>query len=228
MPQMLAKRLPEAEAKPETLLESLKAGPSCSPLACRAGAQIGPNSLTQIAAALEAFVGAEETARIFAETDLTHRLVAPPESLVPEREAIRLHGHLRHALDARGARVVARDAGQRTADYLLAHRIPKSAQLLLRLLPARLASHLLVDAITRNAWTFAGGGRFFGRGGRPTLLSLVDGPLAWNVEADHAVCDYYAATFERLFRKLVSPDAYCIETTCQACGADVCRFEIRF
>ena len=52
MPQMLAKRLPEAEAKPETLLESLKTGPSCSPLACRVGAQIGPNSLTQIAAAL--------------------------------------------------------------------------------------------------------------------------------------------------------------------------------
>ena len=228
MPEMLPRRLPSAEAKPKALLESVEAGPSCSPLARRAGARIGPNSLTQVASALKASVGVERTKRIFAETGLTHRLVAPPQSLVPEIEAIRLHGHLRQALGAREAQVVVRDAGQRTADYLLAHRIPKAAQLLLRLLPGPVASHLLVEAIARNAWTFAGGGRFSGRGGRPTLLTLVNGPLSYAVETDRPVCDYYTATFERLFRKLISSDAYCIETACQACGAQACRFEIRF
>lgn len=228
MAQSVAQLLPQAEARPEVGLETIAAGPSCSPITRRAEAWIGPNSLTQVAVALEAWVGAEETTRIFAATGLSHRLVVPSQSLVPESEAIRLHSHLRRALGPRQAGIVARDAGQRTADYLLGHRIPRAAQWALRLLPAGLASHLLVAAISRNAWTFAGGGRFSGWGGRPAILALVDSPLSYDMKADRPVCDYYSATFERLFRRLISPNAYCTETACQACGRRVCRFEVRF
>jgi hypothetical protein len=55
---------------------------------------------------------------------------------------------------------VARSAGRRTADYLLAHRIPKPVQALLKALPARLAARVLLSAIARHAWTFAGSGVF--------------------------------------------------------------------
>ena len=48
----------------------------------------------------------------------------------------------------------------RTGDYLLAHRIPKPVQALLKRLPAPLAARVLLAAITRHAWTFAGSGRF--------------------------------------------------------------------
>jgi len=41
-------------------------------------------------------------------------------------------------------------------------------------------------------------------------------------------CDFYAATFERLFRVLVHADARVVETACEACGAAECRFEVRW
>jgi divinyl protochlorophyllide a 8-vinyl-reductase len=41
-------------------------------------------------------------------------------------------------------------------------------------------------------------------------------------------CDYYAATFERLFTVLVHPDAKVVETDCMGRGASACRFEIRW
>ncbi|WP_235823343.1 4-vinyl reductase [Azohydromonas sediminis] len=41
-------------------------------------------------------------------------------------------------------------------------------------------------------------------------------------------CDFYAATFERLFRALVHPRASVAETACEACGDDACRFEVRW
>jgi len=40
------------------------------------------------------------------------------------------------------------------------NRIPRAAQLVLRLLPAAPAGRILAGAIVRNAWTFAGSGRF--------------------------------------------------------------------
>jgi divinyl protochlorophyllide a 8-vinyl-reductase len=41
-------------------------------------------------------------------------------------------------------------------------------------------------------------------------------------------CDFYAATFERLFRVLVHPAARAVETQCEACGDDGCSFELRW
>ena len=40
--------------------------------------------------------------------------------------------------------------------------------------------------------------------------------------------DYYAATFERLFRRSSHPRATVTEAACEACGAYACRFEIRW
>jgi divinyl protochlorophyllide a 8-vinyl-reductase len=42
------------------------------------------------------------------------------------------------------------------------------------------------------------------------------------------VCDFYAATFERLYRELVDPRTTAVETACAAAGAAECVFELRF
>ena len=123
---------------------------------------------------------------------------------------------------------MAREAGQRTGDYLLAHRIPRPVQWLLKCLPPTLAARVLLAAIARHAWTFAGSGRFEVLGYAPVRVSISGNPLARAVHADEPQCFYYAATFERLFRALVSRKSTVVETRCEAAGAAACIFEVRW
>jgi divinyl protochlorophyllide a 8-vinyl-reductase len=119
-------------------------------------------------------------------------------------------------------------AGSATGDYLLAHRIPRPAQALLRILPAGIAGRLLLAAITRHAWTFTGSGRFTAEAGSPTVVAIANCPICRGTHSEMPACDYYAATFERLFTVLVHPDAKVVETDCMGRGASACRFEIRW
>jgi divinyl protochlorophyllide a 8-vinyl-reductase len=99
---------------------------------------------------------------------------------------------------------------------------------LLRVLPAPLASRILLKAIAGSSWTFAGSGTFSAQAGHPVRISIAACPLCRDVTADEPICDYYAATFERLFRVLVSRHARVTESQCQAMGADACIFEVRW
>jgi divinyl protochlorophyllide a 8-vinyl-reductase len=151
--------------------------------------------------------------------------------MVDEEDVRRLHAVLRERLGAPAAREVAQAAGTATADYLLAHRIPRPLQTVLHRLPARWAARVMLAAITRNAWTFVGSGRFAasaGGGARPVTLEIRANPLCRDLRADAPACDYYAATFERLFARLVHPRAQVREVACEACGDAACRFEIRW
>jgi len=47
------------------------------------------------------------------------------------------------------------------------------------------------------------------------------------LHTDTPACDFYGATFERLFPVLVHRNARVREVACAACGSDACRFEIR-
>lgn len=191
-------------------------------------ARIGPNAIIRVAEALDAQLGEADRADIFRAAGLGAYLQAMPDSMVDEREVIALHQRLRPTLGAARAREVAREAGLRTGDYLLANRIPRAAQILLRVLPPFLASRVLLKAISRNAWTFAGSGVFSAQPGHPVRISIEGCPLCRDVTADEPICDYYAATFERLFRVLVSRHATVTETACQAMGAPACLFEVRW
>ena len=190
--------------------------------------RIGPNAITRMAEALQHRLGAAVTAELFALAGLTRHLAQPPQKMVDEAEARQLHVTLRSALGARVAAEVSHEAGVATAEYLLAHRIPKPVQTLLRLLPAVWACRLLLVAIRRHAWTFAGSGQFEARAGRPALLTIRDNPLCRGQSSDEPVCDYYAATFEHLFRRLVHRDTRVTELSCEARGDDACRFELRW
>jgi divinyl protochlorophyllide a 8-vinyl-reductase len=194
-----------------------------------AAARIGPNAITRMAEALRARHGEAVAARIFAAAAIGEMLRDPPQEMVDERAVARLHRSAHAALGAVAAAAVARDAGARTGEYLLAHRIPRPAQWLLKRLPAPLAARLLVAAIARHAWTFAGSGRLrvrWQRGG--VQLSLSHCPLCRELAAADPACDFYCATFERLFGALVRAGSTVTEVACHACGAPACVFEVRW
>jgi divinyl protochlorophyllide a 8-vinyl-reductase len=173
-------------------------------------------------------LGTAGTQALFEAAGLSAYWRAPPQDMVDEADVARLHAVLRQRLGAAVAGQVARRAGERTADYLLAHRIPKPVQALLKALPAPLAARLLLAAIRRNAWTFAGSGDFRATAGRPCVLTIHNNPLCRGAMADSPACDFYAATFERLFQVLVHRQATATEMACEARGDPICRFELRW
>ena len=197
-------------------------------VAASAAARVGPNAIIRVAEVLRELGEPDSLSLIFTAAGLAPYLDALPEEMVEEHEVTRLQEALRTHLGVAQARSVAHDAGLRTGDYLLANRIPKPVQRLLKLLPARLASWILIKAISRNAWTFVGSGRFAGTPGHPTELSVVDGPICRQAIAAEPICDFYTGSFERLFSTLVHPNARVTEVACQAMGAPRCVFEVRW
>jgi divinyl protochlorophyllide a 8-vinyl-reductase len=193
-----------------------------------AQASVGPNAILRVCEALSDRIGAERTASALAPAGLHRYLAEAPTAMVPEDDVAQLQALVRSTLDADGARAVLRDAGRRTGDYLLANRIPRPVQAVLKRLPAPLAARLLAGAIGRHAWTFAGSGRFSSRAGRGYEFRIEGCPLCRRLEAQQPACDYYAATFERLFTELVRADARVVETACQARGDRACVFAVRW
>lgn len=205
------------------------AGAALMPAAAAGAAgRIGPNAITRVAEVLPPHVGSAATWALFDSVGLVRHLRQPPQDMVDEEEVRQLHGALRAQLGCERAAAVARDAGLRTADYLLAQRIPRPVQAVLKRLPAALAARVLLAAITRHAWTFAGSGHFQARAGSPVVLIIRDNPMCRGVHADAPACDYYAAVFQRLFQVLVHPRSRVHEVACEACGDAECRFEIRW
>ncbi len=166
--------------------------------------RIGPNAVTRLAEAAEAALGPDATRALFAAAGLTRHLDAPPERMVAEGDVVALHRALARAHPGAAQRIAA-DAGARTAAYLLAHRIPRPAQAVLRLLPPALAARGLLAAIGGHAWTFAGSGTFAARvaaGG--AAVRVAGGPFADPGPAAAPLGAFYGAVFETLFRRLVS------------------------
>lgn len=190
------------------------------------GARIGPNAIIRMAEALRVEVGAEGTAQLFEAAGLAHYLAEVPQHMVDERDVIALHRVVRRELGLDRTAHVAREAGRLTGDYVLAHRIPKPAQYLLRILPRALARRALLAAIGRNAWTFVGSGVFSAETGPVVRITIANCPLCRDEQAARPLCDYYAATFERLFRELVARDIVAREIACQAQGDPACVFEL--
>jgi len=188
--------------------------------------RIGPNAIIQLAAVLREQAGAAPVRRLFEAAGLCRYLDTMPAEMVAEEEVRALHDALRREFGPACARAVSRAAGKRTAGYLLTHRIPPPAQWLLRRLPRRLAARLLLQAIERNAWTFAGSGSFVAVPGAPARVAIAGNPLCRGLSTDQPVCDFYAGTFETLFRELVDPATAVREAACEATGAPACVFEL--
>ena len=202
--------------------------------------RIGPNAVTRLAEAVTAECGPEDCRELFASAGLEPLHRAPPTSMVDETAVCSLHAALRARHGPGAATRISRRAGELTGDYLLGHRIPAAARWLLPRLPAAIAAPALVRAMSRHAWTFAGSGRLavdwgnaqarddFGGAAPRLVIRIEDCPLCRGARLDGMACEYYAATFERLFGTLVSPATRVRESTCIAAGADACRFAVRW
>jgi divinyl protochlorophyllide a 8-vinyl-reductase len=188
--------------------------------------RIGPNAVIRLAEALDAVESKAVTLRLFNAAGFGAHAVAPPDAMVPEEEVTALHRQLRSELGLQRAASVSWIAGLRTADYLLANRIPRPVQRLLKLLPARLGAFILMKAIGSHAWTFAGTSRFSWKLGKTVTLTFEDCPLCRGDHAASPCCSYYAATFERLFRVLIAADTTVRETRCIAVGDIACEFTL--
>jgi divinyl protochlorophyllide a 8-vinyl-reductase len=191
--------------------------------------RIGPNALLRTIEALDAGEGVARTDAVLREAGLERYRAHPPTGLVDEREVATLLRCVRQAFSPDQAAAVAWDAGERTARYLLANRIPRFAQVLLRMLPAGLAARSLLAAIRGNTWTFAGSARIALRvRGRSVDVAFSGCPLC-RAEPDGApACAYYAGTFVGLLRALVAPTVTASEVACEADGSEACRFMFRW
>jgi divinyl protochlorophyllide a 8-vinyl-reductase len=187
---------------------------------------IGPNAVIRVAEALQAIESGSAMERVFRLAGIERYVKTPPADMIDEREVTRLHATLHASLGETRARTVGWLAGRYTADYLLTNRIPRFAQTAMRLMPRHLAARTLSAAIVRNAWTFAGTGIFSVRQHAGTIFSIRNCPLCRGARATAPYCDFYAGTFEGLFRALVSPDARATEIGCAARGDPACVFVV--
>jgi divinyl protochlorophyllide a 8-vinyl-reductase len=208
-------------------------------VAAKLAGRIGPNAVTRLAEVLALRHGGSLVRVVFADAGLLRHLHHPPQQMVDVNEVRALHIATRSELGAAEAALVTREAGLRTARYLLHHRIPALLQMVLKRTPAMLAARVLLAAIRRHAWTFTGGGVFDAQVGKQrgaerethaarVVITLTHNPLCRGLHLQAPACDFYAATFEGLFKALVHPRAVVQEVACEACGDSACRFEIRW
>jgi divinyl protochlorophyllide a 8-vinyl-reductase len=148
--------------------------------------------------------------------------------MIPETDVARLHRAVIEAMGETEAAIVSREAGRLTGDYLLANRIPAMAQRVLKLLPRALAARILVAAIARHAWTFAGAGEFTYDFSPRLSLRLKGSPICRELRTQEPACAYFAATFERVFGAILGPTLRVTETECEAAGASACVFDVRW
>ena len=191
-------------------------------------ARIGPNAITRVLEAIDQSLGPDAVKVALEVAKLDKYADIRPASMVEETEVTALQTAVFSVFGKGRAREIMRAAGKATANYLIFNRIPSLFQGLVRLMPPRAGARLLLVAILKNAWTFAGSGTFEAHGWYPVTITIRNNPLARGRSADAPVCDYYTATFEQLFRRLVDPAITVEETTCEAKGDKACTFVLRW
>lgn len=183
---------------------------------------IGPNAVLQLVPLLDRAGGTDWRTALMARAGL--EVMPDGSGMIPEAPVACLHQALRRDRPDLAA-TLGWQAGLATGDYILAHRIPRAAQRLLKALPWRISARLLSHAIARNAWTFAGSGQFLPI--TPLTFDLRANPLVRGETSDHPLCDWHRGVFTRLFQTLVHPDLVCHEPRCCATGHAACRFEMQ-
>jgi len=182
-------------------------------------AKIGPNSIIQTVAALEAVYGKHETEALLTIAGQGHLVGNLPSEMVEEEKFHSLVKALDREIGSDKLAGILDDSGQRTAAYLLKVRIPGFFQKLLRPLPPGLAFKLLLFAIGKNAWTFAGSGAFsYTSGHAPVITVRVTYPTL------PVVGNFYLGTFTKLLKELVNPDTKIEPSITGTSGNITCRY----
>ncbi len=180
--------------------------------------KIGPNAVLQTEIAIREAGGQGLAERIFAKACLGHLLRQRPDDMIDEAIPRALFNALFETVPRREGIRIALDAGRRTGAYILRNRIPMPVRVFLKLLPAPLASPLLLSAIQRHAWTFAGSGACSIETGEAARLIIADNPMKM------PVCAWHTGVLEVLFKELVSPRTGVVHRTHRADEPTVCTF----
>ena len=191
----------------------------------REPARIGPNAIIQLLEAGRALSLERELASVFASAGEPDWIARPPAAMVEEQRVTRVHMAARRLLAPHDSAALLTEAGTRTADYLLAHRIPAPVRAFFHVTPRRLGARLLSGAIGRHAWTFAGSGRFRVTSLAPVIFEISENPFCRGLTIGGAGCLWHQAVFQRLFQVLVAGDSRTEETACAALGDYCCLFE---
>ncbi len=183
-------------------------------------ARVGPNAILQVAGVLQDTEGLPGLRLIFERAGLLTYVERPPVTMVEQGEARRLFDAVRTQLGNPTSDLILYEAGRRTAQYIIANRIPSAVRRLIWALPVALGSRLLLIAIHKHAWTFAGSGKVSRGLGRRLWLSIECNPLAT------PRCPWHKAVLQELFAKLVSTQVRVIHDECCAEGESACMFRI--
>ncbi len=162
---------------------------------------IGPNSVIQLQKASIELLGEKQARQVFLNAKLPELFDTLPTSMIDEAVPKQLFETLYQMLPYAMARRVALRAGELTAEYIIANRIPAAVKICLKFLPPSLSAALLLTAIQRNAWTFVGSGRFQYEASPYCLISIADNPLSM------PACAWHVAVFQRLFSRLVCSES---------------------
>jgi divinyl protochlorophyllide a 8-vinyl-reductase len=182
--------------------------------------RVGPNAILQVASVLQDTQGLPGLRLIFERAGLLTYVERPPTAMVEQGEASRLFDALRLQLGHPNSDRILAEAGRRTAQYIIANRIPSAARRLISALPVGLGSRLLLIAIHKHAWTFAGSGKVRKGLRRRLWLSIEANPLAT------PGCPWHKAVLQELFAALVSPYVRVLHDECCAEGESACMFRI--
>lgn len=161
--------------------------------------KIGPNSIIQTVASLEAKYGKSEAERLLRKIGQGYVIGNLPTEMVEESKFHSMVMALQKDLGDEVTAAILKESGERTAKYLLKVRIPGIFQKLVKLLPPRPAFKIFLFAISKNAWTFAGSGEFTFNMNRPPEI---------NVRVTYpslpVVGNFYLGTFTALLQELVN------------------------
>jgi divinyl protochlorophyllide a 8-vinyl-reductase len=192
----------------------------------QAESRIGPNSIIQTVAALKERLGVEETRAWLERIGRGDLNEAMPTTMVVEHEFLDLIGHLREWQGLEVAAEVLERSGELTAAYVMANRIPAPIRTLLRIVPGWLGLRILLAAIKKHAWTFAGSGQFSYRFDRGLHLQLAHCIECQGIQSDTPICRYYCGAFRGMIGTLIDPKVQVREIACSACGAGACEFVV--
>jgi divinyl protochlorophyllide a 8-vinyl-reductase len=162
--------------------------------------KIGPNSIIQTVAALEAKFGKPKTETILKNIGQGHYIGNLPTEMIEESKFHALVTGLQKEIGDTNTSSILQASGERTARYLLKVRIPGIFQKFLKLLPPRPAFKLFLFAISKNAWTFAGSGEFSYTMTRPPEITV-----KVTYPTHPVVGNFYLGTFTVLLQELVNP-----------------------
>lgn len=184
--------------------------------------RVGPNAIIQTSRALEKLCGREARDAIFAAAGFGWMQEREPTDMVRAEAVVALNRAIHDNVERQHAERIMWHAGVGTARYILANRIPKPAQYALSRLPRGLAAHILLKAIGKNAWTFAGAAKI--QVGR-NWIAIEENPICLG-RSGFSSCVWHQAVFTTLFEDIIGGDVIVQETHCIARGDKLCRFEI--